>query len=67
MDTKSNSSIENLTKFIENLSVSDKALDDTTEKELKGKSVFHYWEDTKRFVRNRSANKYLIKIQYLRL
>jgi len=31
-----------------------KALDDATEKEQKGKSVFHSWEDTKNFVRNRS-------------
>jgi len=31
-----------------------KALDDATEKEQKGESVFHSWEDTKNFVRNRS-------------
>jgi len=31
-----------------------KALDDANDKEQKGKSVFHSWEDTKNFVRNRS-------------
>jgi hypothetical protein len=53
MDFISNMNVENLAKLILN-KFQKKALDDATEKELKGKSVFHSWEDTKRFVRDRS-------------
>ena len=34
-----------------------KALDQATEKKLKGTSLFHTWQETKNFVRNQSEKK----------